>query len=64
MSDSDTAKTRRARERTLDVRVNDEEMRAVRDAAYRDGLPASTWARRLLLAAARASAASASGVAP
>lgn len=56
MTDSDTAKARRARERTLDVRVNDEELQALRDAAYRDGLPASTWARRLLLAAARAHA--------
>lgn len=54
MTDGDRANVRRARERTLDVRVSDEELQALRDAAYRDGLPASTWARRLLLAAARA----------
>ena len=41
------------RKKLLSVTLTDDEREIVREAAARDGLTCSSWARRVLLAAAR-----------
>lgn len=57
MDDTEAERAERRREsrgRTIDVRLSDEELDALREASAREGLALATWARRAMLAAARA----------